>query len=256
MTLLGCIVPSNFFRDYIYPSVLTHVDNYVDQLQEDELSHMVKNLNVDTSIYENLDTGSNPNKDNNNNNDDHAVENDLKIKTKRMVLKAYVKAMVKHNIQSIEFQELAYKILSWTGPQADKLASHQVYQDITPFLNFCHSNNVKVYIFANESHYVQGLVYSKIRKKVTNHYDQSTIGSTKQISSYTKLKNTLSLNKDPKEWHDVVFLSENVEELHAAAGSGIGYPVLCRRSIGLNQPLENSIYPIVKGLGLMALTKI
>ena len=99
------------------------------------------------------------------NNDDYAVEYNLIIKTKRMVMKAYVKAMVKYNIQSIEFQELEYKILSWTGLQADKLASHQVYQDVTSFFNFCHSNNVKVYIFANESHYVQGLDCSKIRGK-------------------------------------------------------------------------------------------
>ena len=64
MTLLGCIVPSIFLRDYIYPSVLTHVDSYVDQLQEDELSHMVNNFNIDTtSIYEYIDKGSSPNED-------------------------------------------------------------------------------------------------------------------------------------------------------------------------------------------------
>ena len=84
------------------------------------------------------------------------------------------------------------------------------------------------------------------------------IGPTKEVASFVKLSKVLHAYNYSKygtgcQWNHAIFLSESEQELEAAAKSGIGYPVLCRRT-QMNKNIENSPYPVLKGLGLMALT--
>ena len=136
-----------------------------------------------------------------------------------------------------------------------------VCNDIEPFLHFCQSKDVNVYVFANESVHIQKMLFLQqgrgLSKFVTSYHDSTTIGPTNEIESFLNLRDLLQLDNgddvDSSAWKDVVFLSASEDELEAAVGSGIGYPILCRgRSSQVHQNHEESIiYPVVEGLGLM-----
>lgn len=295
LTLTGCIVPTNFLRDFVYPFVLNHVEAYFDQLSYVKISYLLKKLNVDTSTYTKGDSvptststnnsthvSNNHPKSNTNGttcsatteNDNSQVDtncednNNLDLNTKRMVMKAYVKAMVKYNVNGTEFQELVSSIISWAGaagtPQQQSIQQslfEMIFKDIEPFFKFCFDHGVHLHLYSSESLHIQNMVLMRgsdngenstmLTNYIKSRHNTTSIGPTKIGTSFVKLRDMLKMDK--KDWSTVVFLSESKDELEAAIESGLGYPVLCRRS-GLNNFVEKSPYPVVKGLGLMALT--
>lgn len=271
LSLTGCIVPSNFFRDYTYPFILNNVDSYIDNLAPLQLSSLINKFHVDTSAFANLNVSTTKTIESSNEDTKNGS-----ISTQRTVMKAYIKAKIKYNVNDNEFQDLLSDVMSWTGgtpedqerqKQLEKLFD-LIYSDVEEFLRYCEKHGVKVHLYSSESIYMQKMILmnSKSRnengtggwisnKNIESYFvslhDAMTIGPTNVSTSFSKLKILL---KHENDWNKVVYLSESKEALEAAVGSGLGYPVLCRRSQFVGLAEEKSPFPILKGLGLMALT--
>ncbi len=267
LSLTGCIVPSNFFRDYVYPFILNNVDSYIDNLGSLHISSLIHKFHVDASAFANLNVSTTKTEDTKN----------VSISIQRTIMKAYIKAKIKYNVNDNEFQELLSDVMSWTGgnpedqerqKQLGKLFD-MIYSDVEEFLQYCEKHGVKVHLYSSESIYMQKMILMNFKSRNENEvgglissskniesyfesrHDAMIIGPTNVSTSFSKLKILL---KHENDWNKVVYLSESKEALEAAVGSGLGYPVLCRRYPFSGLAEEKSPFPILKGLGLMALT--
>lgn len=200
----GCTTAISFVKDVLFPYVIEHVEAYI-----------AKNLTADEQ-----DTLS------------KALAADLNPEQTKEVDSSSPAAMVKYMVQN-DLKVASLKSLQGTmwkdGYKNGTLKGH-VYKDFVPMLEWMKDETVKVYIYSSGSVQAQKLLFGNSTKgdlthHFAGHFDITTSGNKKQVSSYTNIANNLGVPPSA-----IVFCSDAVAELEAANKAGIGKCVMTIRS--------------------------
>ncbi|KZN46590.1 acireductone synthase [Pseudoalteromonas luteoviolacea] len=124
--------------------------------------------------------------------------------------------------------------LIWkTGYQQGDFTGH-IYPDAYQYLQQQHQAGTALYVYSSGSVKAQQLLfahsdYGDIRSLFTGYFD-TTVGHKKSVSSYQNI-----VNQIPFEPHEVLFLSDIIEELDAAKHAGLQTLQLWRDNQAQNQ---------------------
>jgi len=201
----GCTTSISFVHDTLFPYARQHLPAFAKSLDPNAHQELLAGL-----LQEVKSAGGSP--------DACTSIEDLAF----YLMDRDVKSSVLKDIQGRIWRE---------GYTSGQLKGH-VYQDFVPLLQWLSSdenNKVKVYIYSSGSIQAQKLLFGfseagDLLSYFAGHFDIPTAGPKKESASYTKI--AASLQMDPA---DIVFVSDAVAELEAAAAAGIGATVMSIR---------------------------
>jgi len=130
--------------------------------------------------------------------------------------------------------EAGYKNGDFTG---------HIYKDALEHLRAWHEKGVPLYVYSSGSVYAQKLLFGFTEfgdlNPIFRGYFDTKIGQKKEAESYAKIAR--EIGESPG---DILFLSDIVEELDAAAASGMKTCLLARE--GENEPPAECSHPVAR----------
>jgi 2,3-diketo-5-methylthio-1-phosphopentane phosphatase len=222
----GCTTSISFVKDQLFPYVLDHLDDYVDNLlrpNAEEYASTVQELTADLTLIGQAVL--------------EAHANDVKW---------MVRKLMEQDIKVPGLKSLQGKMWK-VGYERGTLHGH-VYSDVWPMLQWMKSKGVRVCIFSSGSVQAQKLLLGhstagNLCDYVEAHFDITTAGNKKVPESYKKIAESLGVSP----WH-VVFCSDAEAELVAAKDAGIGYQVMTIRPGNLPITDVGKEYPEIYSL--------
>eukprot|EP00543_Licmophora_paradoxa_P002083 CAMPEP_0202442742 /NCGR_PEP_ID=MMETSP1360-20130828/2116_1 /ASSEMBLY_ACC=CAM_ASM_000848 /TAXON_ID=515479 /ORGANISM="Licmophora paradoxa, Strain CCMP2313" /LENGTH=203 /DNA_ID=CAMNT_0049058185 /DNA_START=22 /DNA_END=633 /DNA_ORIENTATION=- len=161
---------------------------------------------------------------------------------------AMVEALMNNDVKATGLKALQGKM--WKAGYASGEIKGHIYDDFVPTLQWCHSQNVQVYIYSSGSIQAQKLLFGNSKsgdllKFLSGHYD-TTSGPKKESNSYKTIASSIGV--DPLE---ITFVSDSEGELVAARDAGIGNVIMSIRpgnvpltSIGKGFPAVHSLLQV------------
>jgi len=196
----GTTTSISFVKDVLFPYALDKLDSHVDSLSIQEKSELLEQLQQD--IHK-LDIN-------------HPAILDLNGNDQN--IQSLVRSMMKQDVKGTGLKQL--QGLIWKhGYDTNELKGH-VYQDFLPFLQWCESQSVQVYIYSSGSVGAQKLLFGhsivgNLLEYLNGHYD-TKIGGKKEAASYKAIAQDLG-----KGVGELVFVSDSEDELVAAKEAGL-----------------------------------
>ncbi|KAI9226132.1 MAG: 2,3-diketo-5-methylthio-1-phosphopentane phosphatase [Piptocephalis tieghemiana] len=122
-----------------------------------------------------------------------------------------------------------------------------VYQDVTRQLETWKAHHIPVYIYSSGSVQAQELLFSHsdqgdLLPFISGHFD-TAIGSKIEPSSYQRIAQELHLSPER-----ILFLSDRIQELHAAREAGMQARVVVRPGNAPITPEERDMYSAIESL--------
>ncbi|KZN65819.1 acireductone synthase [Pseudoalteromonas luteoviolacea] len=187
----GTITRISFVKDVLFPYAAEHLPAFVRQNESDEL------------VKAQLD----------------AVRHEIARPTANLdIVIDNLLSWIKEDLKVTPLKQL--QGLVWqTGYQQGHFTGH-IYPDAYQFLQQQHQAGTKLYVYSSGSVKAQQLLfahsdYGDIRPLFTDYFD-TKVGHKQSSSSYQNI-----INQIPFESHEVLFLSDVVEELDAAKQAGM-----------------------------------
>ncbi len=232
----GTTTSISFVKDELFPFILHYLDDFLCDLDEDEVSSYRSALDND---IRDLDD-DHPSKEEYKLLETHVDPGDDKKHTELMV-----EALMKHDVKGTGLKALQGDMWK-TGYASGELKGH-IYSDVVPTLNWCKNNSIKVYIYSSGSIAAQKLLFGHttsgdISSYFSGNFD-TTSGSKRESESYITIAKALGV--EPK---DVIFVSDLEAEIEVANQAGMKAVVAARPG---NAPLKivtKEKYPVVRSL--------
>ncbi len=128
------------------------------------------------------------------------------------------------------------------GYISGELKGH-IYEDAYKRLKEWHGRGIPIYIYSSGSVKAQKLLFGHTNYGDLNYlfsgYFDTKVGSKKDPNSYRRIAREIGLKPE-----EILFLSDNPEEIEAAAKAGMRVIRLARE--GENEPIEGFPYPQVR----------
>lgn len=162
---------------------------------------------------------------------------------------AEVRRLMDADIKATGLKEL--QGLIWNeGYSAGQLTSH-VYEDVPPVLAKWLKDGLSIHIYSSGSItarkvFFANTSYGDLTRMFSGHYD-TTIGAKRDIGSYKNIAAAIGIESSA-----ILFMSDIVAELDAAAGAGMQTALILRPH---NAPQTNNIHPEMKSFGEIEIEK-
>ena len=203
----GCTTSISFVKDQLFPYVLDHLDDFVDNTlkpNEDEYQQTCAALLADlVTIGQSIP-------------DEHALD-----------VKWMVRKLMEQDIKVPGLKTLQGKMWK-VGYERGTMKGH-VYTDVWYAFQWMKAKGVRISIFSSGSVQAQKLLFGhsvdgNLLDSIEAHFDITTAGNKKQARSYENIAQALGVSPS-----HIVFCSDAEAELVAAKEAGIGYQVMTIR---------------------------
>jgi len=128
------------------------------------------------------------------------------------------------------------------GYRSGELKGH-IYEDAYRKLREWHDRGIPIYVYSSGSVKAQKLLFGYTQYGDLNYlfsgYFDTRVGSKKEAGSYRRIAQEIGLKPE-----EILFLSDNPEEILAAAEAGLKVVRFAR--YGENEPIDNFPYPQVR----------
>jgi len=203
----GCTTSISFVKDQLFPYVLDHLDDYVDNTLSPNAEEYQDTCDSLTQDLLSVGTSVPP---------EHTQD-----------VKWMVRKLMEQDIKVPGLKSLQGKMWK-VGYERGTLKGH-VYSDVWYTLQWMKAKGVRVCIFSSGSVQAQKLLFGHsvqgdLLEFVEAHFDITTAGNKKMAASYQKIAEALGVSPS-----HIVFCSDAEAELVAAKDAGIGYQVMTIR---------------------------
>jgi 2,3-diketo-5-methylthio-1-phosphopentane phosphatase len=227
----GCTTSIAFVKQQLFPYVVEHVETYLDSIPPQQLRDYHSSLLQDLQKL--------PVK--------HACHT-MVVDCTPHSIGNLVKTMVSYDVKATGLKALQGDM--WKAGYHDGSIQGHVYPDFKPMLEWCRSQEVKVYIYSSGSIAAQKLLFGhSVEGNLNNYlsgYFDTTSGSKREAVSYVTIAKSIGMKPS-----DIVFCSDAEAELVAAREAGIGHVVMTIRPG--NEPLSETGKDFVAVHSLMQL---
>jgi methylthioribulose 1-phosphate dehydratase/enolase-phosphatase E1 len=211
----GCTTSISFVKEILFPYVSTHLQEYLEQISDEDVSQLAMALEEDVKK--------------------HGISDEHpKGSTVQEMVALLVQRLMDSDVKATGLKSLQGKMWK-AGYDKGELKGH-VYDDFVPLLQWCQSHDISVNIYSSGSVQAQKLLFGHSSEgdltKYLDQYFDTKVGSKKEAASYQKIGKSLGASPSA-----ICFVSDAEGELVAAKEAGIGNVVMSIRPG--NVPLTN-----------------
>ena len=142
------------------------------------------------------------------------IDSDLNLEKCNSILKTWIAEDKKHPVLK------TLQGLIWEQGYAEGTIKGHIYADVPTALESWKTKGLNIGIYSSGSTQAQKLLFSHSiygdLTKYFSHYFDTAVGFKRETASYLNIAKTLNLNP-----HDILFLSDIIEELDAAKMAGM-----------------------------------